>query len=88
MGFKFCLFLNLYSCAFHLVHNVFVVAEVVLKIHHWFPGVMLSIDAAAGVFNVLVACHSQRIPAHKVLYALNNNKYAKTLKKILMLQKL
>lgn len=71
---------SLYSCAFHPVDNAFVVADVVLKVHHWFPGVMLSVDGAAGVFNVPVACHSQRIPAHKIFYAFNNNAFAKTLK--------
>lgn len=51
----------------HLVDNVVVVAEVVLKVHHGFPGVMLSVDAAAGVFIVLVACHGKRIAAQRGL---------------------
>lgn len=63
---KSSLVLNLYSCAPYPVDNVVVVADIVLKVYHWFPRVMLSVDAAAGIFNVLVVCHSKRIPAHNV----------------------
>lgn len=66
MCFKSCLVFNLSSSALHLVDDVFVVTDVVLEVHQWFPGVMLAVDAAAGGFNVLMACHSQRIPADKV----------------------
>lgn len=69
---------NPYSSALHLVDDVFVVADVLLKVHHRLPGVMLGVDAAAGFFTVLVACHSQGIPAHKVLCDLYNM-LAKTL---------
>lgn len=49
----------------HLVDYVFVAADVVLEAHRRFPGVILSVQTAAGAFAVSVTSHSQRVSADR-----------------------
>lgn len=45
----------------YLIDNVFIVANVVLKRHDRFPGVILGVNAAAGGFTVFMTGYSEGI---------------------------
>ena len=47
----------------YLVDYIFIVVDIVLKVHSRFPGVILGVNAAAGGFAIFMTGHSQGIPA-------------------------
>lgn len=49
----------------HLIYNVFVVSDVLAEVHGWRPDVVLVVQTAAGLFQVLLLGDGNLIPGGK-----------------------